>query len=246
MLDQPGGDVVAGFAALEGDQLHEAGGEFVAGAQRVLAVEHVGHRARDAVADGGGAAEELVDHQQRQQLGVVVDQVRPAPLAELVDEVGGDRFDVPADAGDVEPVEALGDRLAQPEVLGPVGEQAVGPVRHHRQDGAVERDAAVVEGGPAAAVAREQGGVLEHPQGRLVSDDQGGVDAGGQFHRAYRSVRPEVVVDLLGVRGEGAVVHGASGRTGGGRVVNVHVCVLWWPGPCGPGGVVVQAARSRR
>ncbi len=216
VLDQPGGDVVAGPAALEGDQLHQAGGEFLVGAQGVLAVEDRRHGAGEGVADVRRAAEELVEQQQRQQLGVVVEEVGPASLAELVDEVVGDGLDVTADAGDVEPGQAVRDGLAQPQVHGAVGEQAVGPVRHHRQHRAVQPDAPFVECLPAAGVPGEERGVLQHAQRHLVADDQGGVDAGGEFDRSGRSVGAQPVVDLVRVGGERRVVHGASGAGGGG------------------------------
>ncbi len=227
VLDQPGGHVVARLAPLERDQLHQGGVELLVGAQRlvrVLRLEQRGHRAGQPVADAGRAAEQLVEQQQRKQLGVVVQQVGPAALAELVDEIGGDRLDVPADAGDVQPVQALGDRLAQPQVHGAVGEQAVGPVRHHRQDGAVQGYAALVEVLPAPRVPDEELRALKDAQGGLVPGDQGGVDAGRELDGGGRALGAQLVVDQVRVGREVGAVHRASGggAGGAGRWLVVH------------------------
>ena len=54
-------------------------GEDLVGLLRVDAVEDAGYAEDQAVTDLGGAAEEVVEDQQRQQLGVVGDQIGLGP-----------------------------------------------------------------------------------------------------------------------------------------------------------------------
>lgn len=226
VLDQPRRDVVVGAAALERDQLHEGRRQFLVGTHRVLAVEDRRHGGGDGVADSRRAAEQLVEQQQRQQLGVVAQQVGPAQLAEPVDQVVGDRLHVTPDPRGVEPRQTVHHGLAEPQMHRAVGEQTARPVRHHRQHRAVQADTALVQGLPAAGVTGEQLRVLQHPQRHLVPDDQRGVHTGGELHRTGRGVFPQPVVDLVRIGGETGVVHGASARTRRGRGVSFHQVFL--------------------
>ncbi len=233
MLHQPRGDVLAGTAPLEGHQLAHRLEQHRGGLVGVDAVEHPGDAEQHPVADVGRAAEEFVEHEQRQLLGVVAQQVRRTPGTELGDEVAGDLLGAVAQPPGVHPGHAVGDRLAEPQVVGAVGEHAVGPVGQQRGDRTVRSDLALVEGPPAARVLAEGAGVLQQLKGRGVVRDQGRLHPRRQLDRGGGAVVPQEPVVRLRVRGElrsvqrhpaPRAVGRAPGRGHRGGVVSVHVC----------------------
>ena len=90
VLHKPGRDIVPGLGPLERDQFADALGQYLVRLFGVDAVENAGDAEDDPVADFRGAAEQLAEHEERQQLGVVVQQVDRTARAELLDEVARD------------------------------------------------------------------------------------------------------------------------------------------------------------
>lgn len=134
---QPRRHVRSGLPPLQRDQLEERGGEQFVGPLGVHPVEDAGHALDQLQSELGRAAEEVVEDEQGQDLGVLAEEVGLAGGREPVDEGVGTALDVAAQGVGLDPGQAVGDGAAQPSVLLAVGEQGVGPVHHHRDDGTV-------------------------------------------------------------------------------------------------------------
>lgn len=201
VLDEPGGEVVRGFAAAA---LDEPG-------QRV---EHIGvardrgRRAPRHVAGGLdhpvvvllGHADDRARHHHRQPLGELADQVGTALLAELVDEPVAVAVDVAADPAGVDAGHAVGDRAAQALVGGAVGEHTHRLPGEDRGQRVVRGDAAVLEGPPPAGVAGELRGRTGHVQVLAVSEDQPGGHVPVEQHGGHAAVfGAQLVVEAVGV-----------------------------------------------
>ena len=115
-------------------------------------------------------AEQLSDHDRRERLGDVVDQVEGALGLRFVGELADERLDVVAQRGDAFGGEGLVDKLADARVVGRVHDQhrahasralaqelrhAVEVVAHERRAHALDREARVAQHRVDVAVARE-------------------------------------------------------------------------------------------
>ncbi|CAM5231941.1 hypothetical protein SGLAM104S_00804 [Streptomyces glaucescens] len=229
--DEQPGDVLVGVGPAAGgkpaERLHDVG---VAGDRGLGALEHVAGRVHDPLVVLLRHAQEVAHHRHRQILGVLVDQIGLAPLAELVDQRLRVAVDGPAQDPVVDRLHGVGHRPAQPPVLVAlrVGADGLpGDVRHQRMIGL---DPALHERGPDPAVPAEQRGRAHQPQVLRVAEDHPDRHVVMEQDGGHRAVfLAQVLVQGTQVQRPGAVeprqraaaepVRGAAGRRGEGAVV---------------------------
>ncbi len=231
-VDECGGDVLAGVAALGLDQAGELHVDGLAVADGLLGrgggVEEPADARAERVVQFLGDAEQGVDHHQRQHPGELLAQVDGAALrqgGEAVEEFGGDPLDLGGEGADPAGGERGADQPAQAAVFGSVGGERAADVGPHPQR-PVLGDLPVDVGGPVLVGVLGDAGVGEQALDQGGVGDGPGGDAAGQFDPGGGS--------------EGAQGGGLAGQVGSGGVesVGASLSVHQEGSPAGVLGVV--------
>lgn len=202
MFDEPGGEVLGGRHPAALDQPVER-------ADHVGVARHGGLRAARHVAGGLDQAvvvllrhaDDRAHHHHREPLGELADQLDTAGTAEVVDEPVAVPVDVATHAAGVDAPHAVGDRAAQPFVLGALGERAHRLPGEERGERVVRRHAAVLQGAPASRVAGELRGGTGHVEVLGVPEHQPGGHVLVQQDGGHRAVfGTQLLVETRGVR----------------------------------------------
>ena len=116
------------------------------------------------------------------------DEVRPAVLAEFVDQPVAVAVDIAPDTAVVDAPDGVGDRSAQPFVIGAVGEHADGLPGEDRSERMLLRHGAVVQGPPAPGVPGELRRSAGHMEVLAVPEHQPGGYIPLEQDRGHRAV----------------------------------------------------------
>lgn len=220
VLQHPGSEVPAGHHPLGRDEFPQGGRDvLVAGDGRRGAPDHVAGGLDEPRSVRVRSPDQLGHDEHRQRFGEVGDEIAPPGLGETVDQLVGEALDVPPYAAPVEALEGVGERPAQPLVLGAVDEVAHRLPRGHRGQRMVRGDVALLHVPPAPRVPGEPGRRTRHVQVLAVAEHQPGrqvalYEDGG--HRAVLGTQLLVQPHRIGL-GLGAVepVCGAARRRSG-------------------------------